>query len=192
MPGLHTNTEYLAESAFTQALDNIRRQDMHQSVMEYVQGVANATPNYPNQSVLEVGSFDVNGSVRRIFAGLPYIGVDIRPGPGVDRLILPEDKWGEDFQVGIVVSTEMLEHDRDPWWSVQQMYSALVLGGSLILTCRGYDERGCFPIHDHPGDLWRFSVDGVKVMLESVGFFVLDCRRDPAAPGVFAHALKAV
>ena len=35
-------------------------------------------------SVLECGSYNVNGSVRDLFAVREYIGLDWRPGPGVD------------------------------------------------------------------------------------------------------------
>ena len=33
-----------------------------------------------NKTVLEVGSVNVNGSLRELFTG-PYLGVDLRPGP---------------------------------------------------------------------------------------------------------------
>ena len=36
-------------------------------------------------SVLEIGSYDVNGTVRKLFAAAGhYVGVDLVEGPGVD------------------------------------------------------------------------------------------------------------
>ena len=39
-------------------------------------------------SVLECGSYNVNGSVRGLFAAREYVGLDWRPGPGVDVVSL--------------------------------------------------------------------------------------------------------
>ena len=48
--------------------------------------------------VLEVGSYDVNGSVRPLFEGAKqYIGIDSRPGPGVD-LVMSARSFVEDFK----------------------------------------------------------------------------------------------
>ena len=64
-------------------------------------------------SVLECGSYNVNGSVRGLFAACEYVGLDWRPGPGVDVVgLVHEYQPGRRFDT--VVSTEMLEHD--PHW----------------------------------------------------------------------------
>ena len=39
-------------------------------------------------SVLECGSYNVNGSVRGLFVAREYVGLDWRPGPGVDVVSL--------------------------------------------------------------------------------------------------------
>ena len=51
-------------------------------------------------SVLECGSYNVNGSVRGLFAAREYVGLDWRPGPGVDVVSLVHE-----YQAGPAVST---------------------------------------------------------------------------------------
>ena len=49
-------------------------------------------------SVLECGSYNVNGSVRGLFAAREYVGLDWRPGPGVDVVsLVHEYKPGRQF-----------------------------------------------------------------------------------------------
>lgn len=161
---------------------------MHESVMNFVRrsverhDVGNASP------VLEVGGYDVNGSVRQFFSG-GYVSIDMRDGPGVD-VVMNAHELGKHYDgiFEVVVCTEMLEHDDDPFLSLANMWTALKPGGLLILTCRGYDERGCFPVHDYPDDLWRFSVQGIERMLSA--WHVIGIGPDPEAPGVFAEARR--
>lgn len=161
---------------------------MHPSVMEYVKERHDC--HRFDGPVLEVGSFNVNGTPRTLFPGVEYTGVDMREGPGVDLVAEARDlPWG-DGTFGTVVSTEMLEHDTRPWLSIAEMARVLRHNGHLLLTARGYDIRGCFPIHDYPADHWRFSVTAVEEMMEAAGLHVIDSRPDPTDPGVFCVARK--
>jgi len=83
-------------------------------------------------SVLEVGSYDVNGSVRDYFNVAKYVGVDWREGPSVDIVCLAQN-----INLGIfntVISASMLEHD--PYWyqSIERMVENLDLDGILLLS----------------------------------------------------------
>ena len=68
--------------------------------------------------VIEVGSLDVNGSLRPLMESYnpkEYIGVDVAKGPGVDRICKVENLIEEMGQnvVDVVISTELLEHIKD-------------------------------------------------------------------------------
>lgn len=160
---------------------------MHESVRAFVAEQV-AEKHLADLSVLEVGSYNVNGTVRDLFTGR-YAGVDMRDGPGVDTVARSDALPFPASEFDVVVSTEMLEHDQRPWLSVAEMARVLRPGGHLLLTCRGYDGRGCFPVHDYPDDHWRFTVSSVRLLLTDAGL-VADVIEDPQAPGVFAAATK--
>ena len=147
-----------------------------------------ASYNIANGSVLEVGSWNVNGTVRGLFDG-GYLGVDINEGDGVDELVtvggpLPGGPYD------VVVCTEVLEHDERPWRTVAEMARVLRAGGHLLVTARGYDERGCYELHNLPIDYWRFSPDALRFMAEDAGLYLITVEHDPQFPGAFLHAVK--
>src|SRR6185295_3797200 len=101
-----------------------------------------------DKPTLEVGAAIVNGTIRDCFTG-PYIGCDIYRGPGVDVVADAEDLslWDANHWP-TVISTEMLEHCPRPWVAVKEM--ARVASELVIITCRGYDNRGCWEVHSYP------------------------------------------
>lgn len=134
--------------------------------------------------VVEIGSLDVNGSVRSLFHG-DYLGVDVSNGPGVDMAgDAVEVLWGLRYEPDVIVSCEMLEHDLTPWLTLAAVSANLKAGGWLVLTCRGFDERGCWPKHNCPDDYWRVSVSAVRDLLPRYGFRIVELVRDPDGPGV--------
>jgi SAM-dependent methyltransferase len=95
--------------------------------------------------VLEIGSYDVNGSVRHIFsASRQYVGVDLTAGPGVDRVCPGDEVDDPDGSFDVVISSECFEHD--PRWP--QTFANMVRltrpGGLVAFTCasRGRPEHG--------------------------------------------------
>jgi SAM-dependent methyltransferase len=94
--------------------------------------------------LLEIGSLDVNGSVRACFPRAdPYVGIDLGAGACVDVVASGHD-FGRDESFATVVTTECLEHD--PGWDVtlQNIVRVLQPGGRLVLTCAttGRHEHG--------------------------------------------------
>jgi len=104
---------------------------------------------------LDVGSYNVNGCVRELFAD--YTGLDARPGPNVDVVAWANNIPFPDSTFDVVTCLEMLEHDPDPFSSVREMKRVLKPDGKLVLTVPGIG----FPRHDYPNDYWRMTKDGL-------------------------------
>jgi SAM-dependent methyltransferase len=153
---------------------------MHDSVYGWVGAMVEKHDLSPYCSVLEVGSYDVNGSVRDLFAG-PYIGVDMQAGPGVDRVMDAHALDFPDSAFDVVVCCEMLEHDPAFWLSLAEMGRVLCPGGRLVVTARGNG----FPEHRFPEDHWRFMPDSAKVLASLAGCVLNEVYPDdPEWPGV--------
>ena len=99
----------------------------------------------PQGPLLEIGSLDVNGSLRDLIdvPASDWTGLDLSDGPGVDVVASGHD-FGEDESYATVVSSECLEHD--PGWDRTLRNAVRVLrpGGLLLLTCAttGRHEHG--------------------------------------------------
>lgn len=115
----------------------ILEDDMHPESFQFVEMVKSEYPDFfRNKKVLEVGSLDINGSVRQFFENCDYEGIDIAEGPGVDRVVLAHQFLRPDVY-DVVISSEMLEHDRYWFTSLKQMYKNLKPGGLFVLSCAG-------------------------------------------------------
>lgn len=159
---------------------------MHGSVMAFV-GREVEKHRLREKTCLDVGSYDVNGSVRGLFNG-SYTGVDMRAGPNVDHVVNAHDLvpfFGSGV-FDVVVCCEMLEHDPAFWMSMRQMGAVLRPGGRLILTTRGLN----FPLHEYPDDLWRFTPSAGHVLAELAGLDKVEVKDDPQASGIFLTGVK--
>lgn len=141
------------------------------------------------KKILEVGSLDINGSVRNVISKLSpsfYTGVDIIPGKGVDS-ICSADKLISTFgknSFDIVIATELLEHTYF-WKSVVSNIKGVCRPkGYILITTR---SRG-FPYHPYPNDYWRFSIEDFTTIFSD--FNILKLQKDPQALGVFLFAQK--
>jgi SAM-dependent methyltransferase len=118
---------------------------VHREQIEWVEAVwARFRGDYAGCRVVDLGAGDVNGSSRHLFAGCDYLGVDVAAGPNVDIVSPAHLAPIEAASAGVVICTEMLEHD--PHWeaSLAAMRRMLKPGGLLILTCAaiGRPEHG--------------------------------------------------
>lgn len=117
---------------------------MHKEAWDFVEGVKSRYPEaFSDRRVLEVGSRYINGTVRTLFDGCNYIGLDLSSGPCVDDVCHVADlalyKWpGENpIRFDTIISCEALEHDKRWRESLLAMWSLLVPGGMLIITAGG-------------------------------------------------------
>lgn len=144
------------------------------------------------KTVLEVGSYNVNGTVRPVVERLEpktYLGVDASPGPNVDRVVDCRDLV-DVFGPGswdVVISTEMLEHVRDWKDCMRNLVDVVKPGGVLAVTTRSPG----FPYHPFPEDHWRYTRVQMLDILERAHMDVVELLDDPEAPGVFALARKS-
>jgi SAM-dependent methyltransferase len=141
--------------------------------------------------ILEVGSFQVAGQedvadLRGLFPGTAYLGVDLRPGPGVDEVADVEALPYGDASFGTVLALNTFEHVRRFWRGFDEIRRVLRPDGALLVTMPFY-----FHIHDYPSDYWRFTPEALDVLLEGYPHKILG-RQGPARrpAGVWALAFR--
>lgn len=141
------------------------------------------------KSVIEVGSMDINGSIRPIIELLypsEFVGVDITMGRGVDKICAGEDlvkEFGAE-RFDLVISTELLEHVHDWQKVISNMKGVCKSGGVVLISTRSYG----YPYHSHPYDYWRYEVEDIKNIFSDCKIEHLETDRE--LPGVFLKSRK--
>ena len=108
----------------------------HNEQRLFFESVKRGFPNFfINTRVLDIGSLDINGTIRDLFFGV-YVGVDVAPGKGVDVVSLGHEFQSEPFDV--VLSAETLEHDCFRALTIENMKRLLKPKGLLIITAAGH------------------------------------------------------
>jgi hypothetical protein len=125
------------------------------------------------KTVVDVGSYDVNGSYRKLCdeLGLEYTGVDLSPGPNVD-CVQREREWtwpnGKAPRFDLAITGQCLEHCRRPWEVVNEI-------GKIADRCILIAPFS-WPIHGHPVDCFRFVPDGMRSLLNDAGLYCSDSQ----------------
>lgn len=119
-----------------------------------------------NLKVLDVGSFDVNGTYRCLMSSTwEYTGLDIQEGLNVDLVEEGPYEWGLlDNSYDVVISGQCLEHVEAPWLWIKELSRVCVLGGTVIVIAPWQS-----PVHRYPVDCWRILPDGMKYLLTYAG-----------------------
>lgn len=139
---------------------------MHQESYEAVSRFALERVT-PNDSVADVGAYDVNGTFRSIFINCKYTGLDIEPGPNVDLVVAPYDFGNKQFDV--VVSGSAMEHVQDlRRWAAACI--AIMRPGGLLCVVVPHGTSG-FTEHRHPVDCWRVWPDGIRWLFRDLDIF---------------------
>lgn len=118
----------------------------HQSQLDFVAEIKSVLPLYFERSkVLEVGSLNINGSVRKFFdSPSKYIGCDLGEGDGVDIVCRGHELPYEDNSFDVVISCECFEHDQYWQQTFQKMINLARIGGLVLFSCAtiGRPEHG--------------------------------------------------
>ena len=117
----------------------------HLEQFQFIATLKAAFPGFFSAArTLEIGSLDINGSVRRLFDGGTYIGLDVAPGRGVDIACAGQDFNAPDNSFDTVISCEAMEHN--PAWqpTMVNMMRLCRPGGLVVMTCAttGRKEHG--------------------------------------------------
>ena len=108
--------------------------------------------------VLDIGSRDVNGTIRDQFEGPGYLGCDMVAGPNVHLVGHAGDLTFCDGFFDCIVSCEALEHDLRWEHTLNNAVRMLRPGGLLVITCasptRGEHGTARSLPEDCPGLPW--------------------------------------
>jgi len=91
---------------------------------------------FSDVSVIEIGSLDINGSVRDLFTASRYVGVDLGEGKGVDLVAEGQDVDFPDASFDVAVSAECFEHN--PYWAESFENMHRMASKAVIFTCASY------------------------------------------------------
>ena len=117
--------------------------------------------------VVDMGSYDVNGTYRHLFGGALYLGVDIMEGPNVD-IIVHSPEWNCLEDIDVVISGQTIEHVADIPAFMHDIHRILKPGGILCLIA---PSEG--PAHDYPIWVGNFPPERMKETVESAGFEII-------------------
>ena len=147
---------------------------MHRSAMVRMSWfVDNYIKGKGHVRVLDVGSCDVNGSMRPLFEGTEaeYVGLDIEAGANVDIVMKEPYDWSNipDESFDFVISANAFEHIEFPWLTIKEIYRKLKPEGiACIHAPLSVGE------HKHPTDCYRYYPDGFRALGKWAGFQVLN------------------
>ena len=132
--------------------------------------------------VLDVGSYNVNGTYRPLFAepSFSYVGVDVDAGPNVDLVLKSPYRWDEvaTDSFDVVISGQSFEHIEFFWKTLEEMVRVLKPGGLLCLVAPNKCEE-----HRYPVDCYRFYTDGMFALGRYAQLDTLHAHTDCAPLG---------
>jgi SAM-dependent methyltransferase len=134
---------------------------MHDTAFQIGSLAMNIYADLRTDSILEVGSQAVNGSLRE--NALPtthYVGVDIEEGKGVDIVVEPSKPFPtESDSFDLVIASSVFEHDPFFWLTFLEMCRAARDGGYVYINA---PSNGL--VHRYPQDNWRFYPDAGRAL----------------------------
>jgi SAM-dependent methyltransferase len=121
-----------------------------------------------------------------MFAGKAFLGCDMRPGPGVDRIEDVSAIGMADESVGAVLCIETFEHVFEIRRAFDEVYRILAPGGIFVFT-----SPLNFRIHAYPDDYWRMTPSCLKRMMRPYAARIVGAQGVRAFPhSVMAMGIK--
>jgi len=135
-----------------------------------------------HKKILEVGSGPK--SLSGYFDPSNYfLASDIRPDLGYVVVDVTKMEFEEEFDV--ILCLNVLEHVFDFQLAIANLRRALRRGGTLVVAC-----PTCYPLHDEPGDYWRFTEHALRRLL--TGFEVVRLEHGGLRRLPFWHYVEAI
>jgi len=145
----------------------------------------------PPGKVLDIGSMDINGTVRPQFEkrGWKYTGIDSEEGKNVD-MICDVSKIPEMYlrfgAFDCVTCLEVVEHLNDPVTAIRDAKTVLRPGGLLVISA----AANGFPLHRHPIDCWRIMPDGMVYLMAGCRDVEIAVTGEGVNPGIMGRGIK--
>ena len=123
----------------------------HIQQFRFVNFIKEILPDFfMEKKVLEIGSLNINGSIREFFSECFYVGIDVSNGKDVDVVANGEDFSGEANSFGVVISCECMEHNPNYVKTFLNMVRLLSTAGLIIMTCATYGRAQHGTVESEP------------------------------------------
>ncbi len=142
---------------------------MREAVIQYVKWAIGRFPY--QQPILDTCAGWEPNFYQPLFPGKKYIKQDMQDfdPPCIDLICdVANMESISSESIGLVLNLESLEHLPYPQKAIDEIHRVLRPDGLLILTTVMH-----FKIHRTPKDYWRFTPDGIELLLSR--FKILDC-----------------
>ena len=147
----------------------------------------------PRGPIYEFGSLQVSGQegyadLRRFFDGSDYIGCDMRPGVGVDRVEDLETGISlEDHTASVVLCMDTIEHVFDVFRAISEMKRVVKNDDGIFIISSLFN----LGIHPYPSDYWRFTPQCFLRLLADFDISLVIAQGDPLLPtSIFGIGVK--
>jgi len=87
------------------------------------------------KKVLDIGSYDLNGTNEYLFEECEFTGLDIEEGPGVDIVCEAQKYDAPDESYDVIISSECFEHNPYYKETIQNAIRMLKCGGFFLFAC---------------------------------------------------------
>jgi SAM-dependent methyltransferase len=159
---------------------------MRRNIKSLIELVAGSFPIV--EPIYEFGALQVEGQegfsdLRPIFPGKQYVGSDMRPGMGVDKVLDLHDLALPPGVAGTVLCLDTLEHVEYPHRAVAEIHRILEPNGMVVIT-----SVMNFHIHGYPHDYWRFTPEAFKSLLKPFAH----CFVGFAGEELFPHTVAGI